>query len=413
MKKDLDKIMSSTLSTYFIILGVVFILKICGLDYFGLDDNNKILIAIDSFVNKYHLHMLWYGITLALYTYIILSISCADNSKTMKIFTLITMPLSIISQFLKYTYNMPFIFIFTDLLWLFMLEIVYIKFVKKNNLCKHHISNYWLYCIINLLFQFISVIIRNIPFINCKNYIHSGIANIILNFDYIMLSVIAYKLFFQMGGNSLWDMVVGSFLRLQTLLKSLPKKLQNAYQNNKSKNKVDKLTNMIYIPLYLLWNIFTVFVILFIAFLNDTFIECVIILCSFWLNKKLFGKPFHMKTALSCFVISNISYYCLNRITIPSNISLIISVLLGILLNYIASFFVDNKNKKLYRGMTIEVYDNIVLNITDKNSIDYIIGKLFYVDGYSEKWISTKLNYSVPSIQKKKYKLRDSIKELN
>lgn len=57
MKKDLDKIMSSTLSTYFIILGVVFILKICGLDYFGLDDNNKILIAIDSFVNKYHLHM--------------------------------------------------------------------------------------------------------------------------------------------------------------------------------------------------------------------------------------------------------------------------------------------------------------------------------------------------------------------
>lgn len=331
----------------------------------------------------------------------------------MKIFTLITMPLSIISQFLKYTYNMPFIFIFTDLLWLFMLEIVYIKFVKKNNLCKHHISNYWLYCIINLLFQFISVIIRNIPFINCKNYIHSGIANIILNFDYIMLSVIAYKLFFQMGGNSLWDMVVGSFLRLQTLLKSLPKKLQNAYQNNKSKNKVDKLTNMIYIPLYLLWNIFTVFVILFIAFLNDTFIECVIILCSFWLNKKLFGKPFHMKTALSCFVISNISYYCLNRITVPSNISLIISVLLGILLNYIASFFVDNKNKKLYRGMTIEVYDNIVLNITDKNSIDYIIGKLFYVDGYSEKWISTKLNYSVPSIQKKKYKLRDSIKELN
>lgn len=291
MKKDLDKIMSSTLSTYFIILGIIFILKICGLNYFGLDDNNKILISIDLFFNKYHLQMLWYGITLTLYTYIILSISCADNSKTMKIFTLITMPLSIISQFLKYTYNMPFIFIFTDLLWLFMLEIVYIKFVKKNNLCKHHISNYWLYCIINLLFQFISVIIRNIPFINCKNYIHSGIANIILNFDYIMLSVIAYKLFFQMGGNSLWDMVVGSFLRLQTLLKSLPKKLQNAYQNNKSKNKVDKLTNMIYIPLYLLWNIFTVFVILFIAFLNDTFIECVIILCSFWLNKKLFGKP--------------------------------------------------------------------------------------------------------------------------
>lgn len=55
MKKDLDKIMSSTLSTYFIILGIIFILKICGLNYFGLDDNNKILISIDLFFNKYHL----------------------------------------------------------------------------------------------------------------------------------------------------------------------------------------------------------------------------------------------------------------------------------------------------------------------------------------------------------------------
>lgn len=59
MKKDLDKIMSSTLSTYFIILGIIFILKICGLNYFGLDDNNKILISIDLFFNKYHLQMLW------------------------------------------------------------------------------------------------------------------------------------------------------------------------------------------------------------------------------------------------------------------------------------------------------------------------------------------------------------------
>lgn len=170
---------------------------------------------------------------------------------------------------------------------------------------------------------------------------------------------------------------------------------------------------MIYIPLYLLWNIFTVFVILFIAFLNDTFIECVIILCSFWLNKRVFGKPFHMKTALSCFIVSNISYYCLNRITFPNGISLMVSILLGVLLNYVTSFFVDNKNKKLYRGMSIEAYDHIVLNITDKNSIDYNIGKLFYVDGYSEQWISTKLNYSIPSIQKKKYKLRDKVKELN
>lgn len=408
MKKDLDKIMSSTLSTYFIILGVVFILKICGLDHFGLDDNNKILIAIDSFVNKYHLHMLWYGITLALYTYIILSIACVDRSKKMKIFTLVAMPLNMIPQILKYYFNFKFLFIITDLLWLFMLEIVYIKIIKREQIKKYNIINYGLYCVINIIFQIMSVMIRSI---GCSIDYTNFISQVIYNFDYIILSIISYKLFFLEGGTCLWE--VGLFSHLQTLLKSLPEKLQNAYQNNKSKNKVDKLTNMIYIPLYLLWNIFTVFVILFIAFLNDTFIECVIILCSFWLNKRVFGKPFHMKTALSCFIVSNISYYCLNRITFPNGISLMVSILLGVLLNYVTSFFVDNKNKKLYRGMSIETYDHIVLNITDKNSIDYNIGKLFYVDGYSEQWISTKLNYSIPSIQKKKYKLRDKVKELN
>ena len=100
--KDIEKLMSRTLITYFIVLIGIFILKICGLDYFGLDDGNKMLLAIDSFVNKYHLEFLWYTITLTLYTYIVLSISCVDNSKKMKIYTLIVMPLNMIPKILKY-----------------------------------------------------------------------------------------------------------------------------------------------------------------------------------------------------------------------------------------------------------------------------------------------------------------------
>lgn len=409
MKKDVNKIMSRTLSTYFIILLIIFILKICGLDYFGLDDNNKILMTIDSFVDKYNLKLVWYGITLTLYTYIILSISCVDNSKKMKIFTICTMPLSFLSQLLKSTYNIPVIFIFTDLLWLFLLEIVYIKVVRRNSLEKHHISNYWLYCIVNILFQAISVAIRNVKIINTTSFI----IGMLLNFDYLILSLIAYELFFRTGGNSLWDLVVGLFLHLQISLKTFLKKLQDTYLNSKKKSKLDKVTNMIYIPLYLLWNLFTVFVILFIAFLNDTFVECVIILCSFWLNKKVFGKPFHMKSALSCFIVSNISYYCLNRITFPSSVSLFISILLGILLNYVTSFFVDNKKKYLYRGMPISRYNDCVFNIISNDSIEYAIGKLFYVDNCDTQTIANELHYSITSIEKKKRKLCNMIKELN
>ena len=43
MKKDLDKILSSTLKTYSIILIGIFILKLCGLDYFGLDTENLMI----------------------------------------------------------------------------------------------------------------------------------------------------------------------------------------------------------------------------------------------------------------------------------------------------------------------------------------------------------------------------------
>lgn len=404
IKKDLDKLLSSTLKTYFIILIGIFIIKLCGLDYFGLDTENEIIVMIDKFINNFHLETLWYGITLYIYTYIILSISCVDNSKKMKIFTLSIIPLCLGIQNIKTIINAPYIFAIMDILWLFMFVIVYIKCVKKEKLKKYNVSNYFIYCAINMVFQLISMSIRNITIVNS----HGIIISILLNFDYIILSLMFYTLYFNIGGSSLWDWVVGSFSHLHALLETLPTKLQKFYLNNKAKSKFEKISNSIYIPLFILWNIFTLLVVLLIATLNHTFVECIIIICSFWINKKTFGKPFHMPTAISCFIVSNLTYYSLNRITIPNGISLIVSVLLGISLCYVTSKFI--KSKKLYRGMSLTEYDDCVLSIYDKGSMYYDIGKLFYVDRYSEQWIANKLSYSVPSIQKKKYELRDKVK---
>ena len=405
MKKDMDKILSSTLKTYFIILIGIFIIKLFGIDYFGLDTRNEIIVWIDNFINRFHLEMVWYGITLYLYTYIILSISCVDKSMKMKVFILCILPLCLAIQHLKTMINLPFMFVFTDLLWLFMLAMCYIKLVKKSKIEKYNVSNYWTYMLLNFIFQLISVFVRNVKIVNTYGIIMS----ILLNFDYIILSIIAYKLFFNIGGNSLWVWVVGLFSHLQTLLKSFPTKLQNFYLNNKAKSRFEKISDSIYIPLFILWNIFTLMVVLFIPTLNHTFAECIIILCSFWINKRTFGKAFHMPTAFSCFIVSNLTYYALNRITIPAGISLIISVILGIALCYITSKFV--KTKKLYRGMSLNEYNSNVLDLYDEESIYYQIGKLFYVDRYSEQWIATKLAYSVPSIQKKKYELKKQVQE--
>lgn len=404
MKKDMDKILSSTLKTYFIILIGIFIVKLFGLDYFGLDTRNEIIVWIDDFINRFHLEMVWYGITLYIYTYIILSISCVDNSRGMKIFTLCILPPCLIIQQLKTTFNIPMLFIFTDLLWLFMLSMVYIKIIKRDKIEKHNVVNYWLYMLINFIFQLISVVVRDINIhTDYDNFIMSFVGNI----DYIVLSIMFYTYFYLKGGTSLWDGVVGLFSHLLALLKSFPTKLQNFYLNNKSKSRFEKISDSIYIPLFILWNIFTLMVVLFIATLNHTFAECIIILCSFWINKRTFGKAFHMPTAFSCFIVSNLTYYALNRITIPAGISLIISVILGIALCYITSKFV--KTKKLYRGMSLNEYNSNVLDLYDEESVYYQVGKLFYVDRYSEQWIATKLAYSVPSIQKKKYELKKQV----
>lgn len=405
MKKDLDKLLSSTLKTYFIILIGIFIIKLFGIDYFGLDTRNEIIVWIDDFINRFHLEMIWYGITLYLYVYIVLSIASVDNSKKIKLFTLCIMPIPIALQIIKTIINNTLLFTIIDLLWLFMVLILYIKIIKRDKIRKYNVGNYLIYCIINILFQLISVTIRNVTIVNT----HGVLMSILLNFDYILLSIIFHKLYFSLGGKSLWDWVVYLFSHLLTLLKSFPTKLQNFYLNNKDKSRFEKISDSIYIPLFILWNIFTLMVVLFIATLNHTFAECIIILCSFWINKRTFGKAFHMSTAFSCFIVSNLTYYALNRITIPASISLIISVILGIALCYITSKFV--KTKKLYRGMSLNEYNSNVLDLYDEESVYYQIGKLFYVDRYSEQWIATKLAYSVPSIQKKKYELKRKVKE--
>lgn len=405
MKKDLDKILSSTLKTYFIILIGIVVVKLFGFDYFGLDTSNEIIIMIDNFIKTFHLELVWYAITLYIYQYVIFSITCVDNSKAMKLYTLYTLPMAITIQLLKTQINAPYLFAIIDLLWLFMFSILYIKMVKRNKIEKYNVSNYWIYCVVNMIFQLLSMFIRNIDMsVDYNNFIMSFVGNI----DYIILSIMFYTYFYLKGGKSLWDWVVSSFSHLRTLLRTLPTKLQKFYLNNKAKSRFDKISDCIYIPLFLLWNVFTLLVILFIATLNHTFVECIIIATSFWINKKTFGEPFHMKTALSCFIISNLTYYCLNRITIPNGISLIVSISLGIALCYMTSKFV--KSKKLYRGMSIEEYDKFVLPLYSINSTYYEIGKLFYVDRYSEQWIANKLSYSIPSIQKKKYELKNKVK---
>lgn len=409
MFKDYNKYLSTSLKVYSFVLVIVFILKIVGLDYFGLDSNNNVIRLIDSFVSKYNLELVWYCITLYIYTYIVLSIMCVDNSKKMKIYTLAIMPIPIISQLLKQSINNTLLFVITDTLWLLFVGLGYIKFVSKSKIQKYNIGNYFLYFVINLIFQIISVCIRNVEIVNTNSFF----TYFIINFDYLLMSIIAYNVFFLKGGKSLWvEVAYGFSLRKINLKKSLKKLLKNLH-NFKKISKVEKISLIIYIFLSLIWNTLSLLIILIVSQLNHTFVECVFILTSFWLSKHSFGRPFHLSSMAQCFIVSNITYYALNRVTTPLGISIFVPILLGVGLSYITSKFVKKTYKPLYKGMPIELFEETILKVTEKDSDKYKICYDFYISKESDISLSFKYNYSVAGIRKIKSRVNDKIKELN
>lgn len=155
-------------------------------------------------------------------------------------------------------------------------------------------------------------------------------------------------------------------------------------------------------------------VIFLIAYLLNSVIECIFITLSFWINKFAFGKPFHAKDSKTCFIISSASYIILNKLaTSTIGISFLWQIILGVMFSFITSRFVKSTIKKLYKGMPIEEFNNSILKVTDKDSLQYKICYLYYIDRKSELEISYKVNYSVDNIKKIKSKINKKIVELN
>jgi ABC-type multidrug transport system fused ATPase/permease subunit len=196
-------------------------------------------------------------------------------------------------------------------------------------------------------------------------------------------------------------------------LKTLLKKLQKNYSNFKKLDKQEKAAIIIYSILSLIWNVFTLVVIIFIAKLNDTIIECLFILTSFWLTKRTFGKAFHLDSMIHCFIVSNASYYMLNRVTTPLGISIFVPILLGVGLSYVTSKFVKKQYKPLYKGMPEDLFEETILKVTDKDSTKYKVCYDFYIGKESDVSLSFKYNYSVAGIRKIKDRINEKIKGLN
>lgn len=403
MFKDYHKYLSTSLKVYTILLVITFIMKIVGLDYFGLDVNNPVMIKLNNIVWHFKIREIWYIFTLWLYAYIILSI-VSNNKKVKGVALIITIIDVICILTIKYKLIKVFRF-FLDA------GILYLGcYISSKDKFKTVFKRTTICLLINTLFQLISMITRkgNLEIIQ-----EDFISLFILNFDYILLMIISYKLYFLKGGIKLCGMVeVGLSLLKKINLSTLLKRLQRNLHNFKALDKETKLTYIIYFILSLIWNTLTIIIILLVARLNDTFIECLFILTSFWLSKRTFGKPFHLPSMKQCFIVSNLTYYILNRITTPLGISILIPIMLGVGLSYITSKLVKKTYKPLYKGMPNNLFEETILKVTDKDSLEYNICYDYYVVNKTALQVSNKYNYTYDSVKKIFKRVNDKIKGL-
>lgn len=406
MFKDFNKYLTTSLKVYMFVLVIIVILKLMGLDCFGIDINNTTYLKFNNFVTSHGLENVYYTLTLLFYTYMFISLTNNRKDKKVKVGSICVTIVSIGLKYIDTLIANTLLIAIIDFFYLFIACYVFNNQYKLKEFIKRFVKVY----ILNTIFQLISLYLRNINYYNINL---SFIIRSILDFDYILMMIIYYKIYFIEGGVNLCGVEVISFSQMKAKLKNLLKRLQKNWHNFKQLDKTTKLTYIIYFIFSLIWNILSVIVVLFVARLNHTLIECIFILTSFWLSKKVFGKPFHLKSMIQCFIVSNLTYYCLNRITTPLGISILVPIMLGVGLSYVTSKFVKKLYKPLYRGMPKELFEETILKVEDKDSLKYKICYDYFILKKSAISLSMKYNYSEIGIRKITDRVNKKIKGLN
>lgn len=404
MFKDYGKYLFTSLKVYLFVLVIIFIMKLIELDYFGLDVNNEGIIFIDNLMKNPIIKNIVFFSMIMIYQY--LMIGMVSNKNIIKP-TLYSIPFTFIfNGYIKP--NIPFAYITTiiEILYLFLL------FCIINGIDKNKIKNFFKMFLLTFLLQAISKITR---YNSTPYYINSISINILLNLDYMIMMIISYKIYKLKGEMTLcqiFQVEVGSYLPKKQRLLNLLTKLQKNLHNFKKLDKETKLTYIIYFILSLFWNVLTIIIVLLVAKLNHTLVECLFILTSFWLSKKTFGKAFHLSSMAQCFIVSNLTYYTLNRITTPLGISIVIPIMLGVGLSYVTSKLVKKTYKPLYKGMSKELFEETILKVVDKDSVKYKICYDYFINKKSALYLAGKYNYTEAGIRKIKDRINDKIKEL-
>jgi hypothetical protein len=322
------------------------------------------------------------------------------------IITLIGIPFKFFTNYIK-TFA-PILKGILEILFLIVPAVIYNKSIKST------LKNVIIFLIINTIFQLITGFCKNVNVV----YFHSFITNVMFDIDYIIILLLFYHYYFERKEiTDLWAMVVGFLLDLWRGFTELPASLQQLLKHLsyglkrlksttkkvlKEKDKWKKLDNIVFLSFYYLlttfWNIFTIVLVIYIAKLNNAIITILFVIFAFLFNKGKFGKPLHLKSAFWCFIISNISYYFISRLTLPIGTSYLVPILVGVLMSYFTALVVKYNTKDIYRGISEEELRNICeIKHLDKYKTDFLVD--YYCNKMNYVQLHFKYKYSVDRLR--------------
>lgn len=393
--KGYKRYLTTSLKLYLFVLVILVILKLVGINYFNLDVNHPILLKINNCLSKYKIDYVYQCLCLYFNFYLIKSLVLKNYKFDLD--TIFIPTLNILMFFTLKYYHLEGFYQVTNITLLF------VYFILKKAKFKRIIGVF----IFNLFCQWFSVIIRNYDIQDYDNIL----LNAVMNIDYYIMLLILYSIEKQGGVKICQE--VGSYSQKKINLKILLKELQKNYSNFKLKSNEEKFSIILYLILSFIWDVLNVLLVLYVAMLNETFIECIFILSTFFISKVVFGKAFHLNSMSKCFIISNLTYYCLNRITAPIGISIFVPILLGVGLAYFTSKLVKKYYKPLYKGMPEDLFNDSILKVIDKGSEKYNVCYDFYINKENALRLGRKYKYTESGIRKIISRVNDKIKELN
>ena len=415
MSKNFSKACLRTIITYFVIILIICLLKVINVDYFGVEYDNNLINKFAEFITNHQLENVWYSFTLYIYTYMILSISCKDSSKKMKLYAFAITLIGIPFKFFTNTVNNNYLRYLFEFAFLLIPPVVYKRSFKV-------LKQIVLFLIINTLFQVATGFCKNI---DVKGF-NQFITNVMFDIDYIIISLLFYYYYFERKEvKELWEMVAGylsdlwhGFTELPVsllesskhLIYGLKKHVNTMKKGLRSKEKIDNsILVFLYYLLSLFWNALTIVLVIFIASINNMTITILFVIFAFLFNKGKFGKALHLKSAFWCFIISNVSYYFISRLTLPIGTSYLVPILIGVCMSYFTSLIVKYTTKELYKGMSEEELKGICkLKGMDQYKIEFLTD--IYCNEMNYVQLHFKYKYSIDRLRHMKMEYLKELK---